>query len=361
MVTITDVLPRSRAAKAGIINGDVLVSINGNEINDVLDYRFYLTETTVRLCLKRGGEEYAVRLTKGEYDDIGLSFETPLMDKKHSCTNKCVFCFIDQLPKGTRETLYFKDDASRLSFLHGNYVTLTNLHDKYIDRIIEMHISPVNVSVHTTNPELRVKMMKNKRAGEVLRYLDEFYKAELNMCGQLVLCHGINDGDELVYSMNELFKYVGPDCDVPAGDIGVGAREIGYFYGQYKKLTGQYCGVLTGKGLAYGGSLARKEATGFGLCYFTRAMLKKHGMSFEGKRVVISGSGNVAIYAAQKATELGGKVVAMNKHIAVISRPINAKRPLAFKHPERNIIVMIDNLRLPGPVQHWHLCFSFSK
>ncbi len=164
MVEITDVLPNSRASKAGVLAGDFLVSINDREINDVLDYRFHLTNKTVILELLRNGEKFKIEISKKEYDDIGLDFATPLMDKKHSCENKCVFCFIDQLPRGLRKSLYFKDDDSRLSFLHGNYITLTNLTEKDIDRIIEMHISPVNVSIHTTNPELRVKMMHNKRA-----------------------------------------------------------------------------------------------------------------------------------------------------------------------------------------------------
>ena len=171
MVTITGVEKGSRAARHGVQIGDVLISINGREIRDVLDYRFYLANTTVELVLHRGPELITLTLHKREYDDIGLDFETPLMDKKQRCENKCIFCFIDQLPEGMRETLYFKDDDSRLSFLHGNYITLTNMHDRDIDRIIEMHISPVNISVHTTNPELRVQMMKNKRAGEVLSYL----------------------------------------------------------------------------------------------------------------------------------------------------------------------------------------------
>ena len=171
MVRITSVTPHSRADRHGIRAGDVLISINSREVTDVLDYRFFLTATEVKLSLTREGQPYEVTIRKREYDDIGLDFETPLMDKKHSCENKCIFCFIDQLPKGMRESLYFKDDDSRLSFLHGNYITLTNLKQRDVDRIIEMHISPVNVSVHTTNPELRVKMMKNKRAGEVLAYL----------------------------------------------------------------------------------------------------------------------------------------------------------------------------------------------
>lgn len=207
MVKVLAVLPRSIAEKAGVRGGDVLVSINQNEIRDVLDYRFYLTDTNVSVTLLRGEASYTVHINKGEYDDIGLSFETPLMDKKHSCTNRCVFCFIDQLPPGMRESLYFKDDDDRLSFLHGNYVTLTNLKDADIDRIIKMHISPVNVSVHTTNPELRVKMMKNKHAGEVLSYLGRMADAGIALCTQIVLCKGLNDGVELDRTMRDLIQY----------------------------------------------------------------------------------------------------------------------------------------------------------
>ena len=203
MVKITSVTPHSRAERHGVLAGDILVSINGREVTDVLDYRFFLTATEVRLTLTRGGEAYEAVIRKREYDDIGLDFETPLMDKKHSCENKCIFCFIDQLPQGMRETLYFKDDDSRLSFLHGNF--MTNLRDPDIDRIIEMHISPVNISVHTTNPELRVKMMHNKRAGLVLDYLPRLAEAGLTLCGQIVLCRGINDGEELSRSMRDLY------------------------------------------------------------------------------------------------------------------------------------------------------------
>ena len=205
MVKITSVTPHSRAERHGVLAGDILVSINGREVTDVLDYRFFLTATEVRLVLNRGGEAYEAVIRKREYDDIGLDFETPLMDKKHSCENKCIFCFIDQLPKGMRETLYFKDDDSRLSFLHGNFITMTNLRDPDIDCIIEMHISPVNISVHTTNPELRVKMMHNKRAGQVLDYLPRLTKAGITLCGQIVLCRGINDGEELSRSMQDLY------------------------------------------------------------------------------------------------------------------------------------------------------------
>lgn len=207
MVAIKSVCAGSIAEAMGLRGGDILIAVNEHDINDVLDYRFYLTDTSVRLRLSRDGDEYTVRLSKGEYDDIGLEFETPLMDKKHTCANRCVFCFIDQLPKGMRETLYFKDDDDRLSFLHGNYVTLTNLKDADVDRLITMHISPVNVSVHTTNPELRVKMMKNKRAGEVLSYLRRLADAGIALCTQIVLCKGLNDGAELDRSMRDLVGY----------------------------------------------------------------------------------------------------------------------------------------------------------
>lgn len=220
MVEITGVLPRSRAAKKGIQPGDILLEINGHRINDVLDYRFRLAERTVTLKLHRGPELIDITIRKEEYDDIGLEFATPLMDKKQRCENGCIFCFIDQNPPGMRESIYFKDDDSRLSFLHGNYITLTNLHDEDIDRILEMHISPVNVSVHTTNPELRVKMMKNKRSGEVLKYLRRLADAGTKLRGQIVLCKGINDGAELDRSMRDLYSYY-PAMDsvsiVPAG------------------------------------------------------------------------------------------------------------------------------------------------
>ncbi len=220
MVRITDVVPRSRAAKAGIRKDDILISINGKEIRDVLDFRFYLADERIILCYERDGKRVEVKILKDIYDDIGLEFETPLMDKKMRCTNKCIFCFIDQLPQGLRESLYFKDDDSRLSFLHGNYITMTNLEKRDIERIIEMHISPVNISVHTTDPELRVKMMKNPHAGEVLSYLDMFYENGITMRAQIVLCRGINDAENLDRTMRDLeklFPYMESVSIVPAG------------------------------------------------------------------------------------------------------------------------------------------------
>ena len=220
MVRIENVIPKSLADKQGILEGDILVSINDNEIRDVIDYRFYLADDTVSIKVLRDSLEKIFVIEKDLYDDIGLDFETPLMDKKQRCHNKCIFCFIDQLPEGLRETLYFKDDDSRLSFLHGNYVTLTNLDRRDVDRIIKMHISPVNVSIHTTNPELRCKMMHNKRAGEVLAYLDEFVNAGIEICGQIVLCRDINDGAELEKSLHDLSKLypkLRSVCVVPSG------------------------------------------------------------------------------------------------------------------------------------------------
>lgn len=220
MVKITDVSADGLAGRHGVCAGDVLCRINGNEIRDVLDYRFYLTDRVVTLSLLRDGQPVCVVLHKGEYDDIGLEFETPLMDRKHTCKNGCIFCFIDQNPPGMRESIYFKDDDSRLSFLHGNYVTLTNMTDEDVARIVKMRMSPLNISVHTTDPQLRVKMMKNKRAGEVLAYLDVFRDAGLSMCGQVVLCRGVNDGEALERTMRDLSAYfpqMGSVSVVPAG------------------------------------------------------------------------------------------------------------------------------------------------
>lgn len=204
-VKIFDVTTGSHADKAGIKKGETLLSINSNEIVDVLDYRFY--QVNRKLTLEVEDENKNVRtieMTKGEYEEIGLEFETYLMDKQHSCRNKCIFCFIDQLPKGMRESLYFKDDDSRLSFLFGNYITLTNITEHEIDQIIKMHISPINVSVHTTNPELRCKMMNNRFAGDTLKYLKRFADAGITLNCQIVSCPGINDGDELVRTLTDL-------------------------------------------------------------------------------------------------------------------------------------------------------------
>ncbi len=219
-VIIKSVKKGSPAEKKGIKSGDTLLSINKNDIMDVLDYRFYQNNEKLKVSfINQKGKIKTARIKKQEYDELGLEFETYLMDKKHSCKNKCVFCFIEQLPKGMRESLYFKDDDSRLSFLFGNYITLTNITEHEVERIIKMHISPINISVHTTNPELRVKMMKNKNAGNVLSIIDRFNEAGIKINCQMVLCPGFNDGEELERTLKDLTALENAECiaAVPVG------------------------------------------------------------------------------------------------------------------------------------------------
>ena len=226
-VIIKSVERGSPAYKAGIKNGDNLVSIDGNEIMDVLDYRFYQDNERLTVeVIDSSGKTKTARIKKDEYEELGLEFETYLMDKKHSCRNKCVFCFIDQLPKGLRESLYFKDDDSRLSFLFGNYITLTNITEHEVERIIKMHISPINISVHTTNPDLRVKMMANKNAGKALQIIDRFNSAGIKLNCQLVLCPGYNDGEELERTLSDLSRLENAEC-IAAVPVGLTAYREG--------------------------------------------------------------------------------------------------------------------------------------
>ncbi|MBR3779181.1 MAG: DUF512 domain-containing protein [Clostridia bacterium] len=221
-VVIQNVEAKSPAARARIKAGDTLVAINGREITDVLDYRFFIPDQKLKVTVKTAkGKERTVRIRKESYAELGMVFDTYLMDKQRSCRNNCVFCFIDQLPKGMRESLYFKDDDSRLSFLFGNYITLTNLTENDVERIIEMHISPINVSVHTTNPELRCKMMNNRFAGDCLRHLHRFAEAGLSINCQLVLVPGYNDGEELVRSMEDLAALAPAVRSVAAVPVGL--------------------------------------------------------------------------------------------------------------------------------------------
>lgn len=217
-VKIKNVKKLSACGLHGINSGDLLVSVDGNEIEDVLDYDFYMTDGKVSLEFLCGSRTKTVKTTK---EKCGLEFETYLMDKQQGCKNKCIFCFIDQLPKGMRKTLYFKDDDSRLSFLFGNYITLTNISEHEIERIIKMHISPVNISVHTMNPELRVRMMKNPKAGECLKIIKRFADAGIKMNTQLVLCPGFNDGEELKYSLKELSKLYPSVSSIAAVPVGL--------------------------------------------------------------------------------------------------------------------------------------------
>ncbi len=221
-VEIKNVLNKSKAYKKRLKAGDKLLAINGNEINDILDYSFYSKEEKLLLeIINSKGKIKKKTVRKEEEEDLGLEFETYLMDKQHSCKNKCVFCFIDQLPKNMRSSLYFKDDDSRMSFFFGNYITLTNLDDSDIDRIIKMHISPVNISVHTMNPELRVKMMKNPNAGKVLQYVKRLADAGIKLNTQLVLCPGLNDGKELEYSIEKLSEFFPALQSIAAVPVGL--------------------------------------------------------------------------------------------------------------------------------------------
>lgn len=189
--------------------GDELVAINGHEIEDVFDYHYLIHDEYLEVLVRKpDGEEWELEIEKDYDEDLGIVFENGLMDDYKSCSNKCIFCFIDQMPPGMRETLYFKDDDARLSFLQGNYVTLTNMKDKDLQRIIDYKLAPINISVHTTNPELRVQMLHNRFAGEALKKIDRLYEAGIEMNGQIVLCKGYNDGVELERTIGDLTKYL---------------------------------------------------------------------------------------------------------------------------------------------------------
>ena len=206
---IKAVEPGSIAEELEVEAGDVLLAINNQEIEDVFDYRCMIMEEYLEVLIRKAdGEEWLLEVDKDEDEDLGLEFETGLMSDYRSCTNKCIFCFIDQMPKGMRDTLYFKDDDSRLSFMQGNYITLTNMKDKDIDRIIRLKLAPINISVQSTNPELRCKMLNNRFAGEKLKYLQKLYENNIEMNGQIVCCKGVNDGAELKRSIEDLMQYL---------------------------------------------------------------------------------------------------------------------------------------------------------
>lgn len=203
-VTIQGVAAGSPAQRAGVRPGERLVSINGQPIGDVLDYRFYMTDRHVVLALEGEGGRRELSIHKGEYQELGLTFETYLMDRQRHCKNRCIFCFIDQNPPGMRESIYFKDDDDRLSFLFGNYITMTNLRDEDIERILKMHISPINISVHTADPDLRVRMMANPAAAQLRGRLERLCAGHIKINTQLVLCPGYNDGEDLERTLEYL-------------------------------------------------------------------------------------------------------------------------------------------------------------
>lgn len=229
--TIKKVEPGSIAEEMEIEAGDILLSINGEAVEDIFDYQFMTQEENLEIVVQKAisGEEWLLEIEKDEWEDLGIEFENGLMDDYRSCHNKCIFCFIDQMPKGMRETLYFKDDDSRLSFLQGNYVTLTNMKQKDIDKIIKYHLSPINISFQTMNRELRCKMLNNRFAGEALDKVDKLYEAGITMNGQIVLCKGINDGAELEYSIDRLSRYVPVLESVSVVPVGLSKYREGLF------------------------------------------------------------------------------------------------------------------------------------
>lgn len=206
---IKEVTPGSIAEELELEAGDVLLEVNGQKVEDVFDYHYLTNEEYLTVVVrKQNGEEWELEIEKEFEEDLGIVFENSLMDEYRSCRNKCIFCFIDQMPKGMRETLYFKDDDSRLSFLQGNYVTLTNMSDHDIDRIIRYHLEPINISFQTMNPELRCKMLNNRFAGDVFPKIKRLADAGIEMNGQIVLCRGVNDGEELERSIREMTQYL---------------------------------------------------------------------------------------------------------------------------------------------------------
>ncbi|MDY3248806.1 MAG: DUF512 domain-containing protein [Candidatus Choladocola sp.] len=206
---IKEVLPGSIAGELELEPGDTLLAVNGQEIDDIFDYHYYTNEEYLTVLVRKAdGEEWELEIEKEFEEDLGIVFENSLMDDYRSCRNKCIFCFIDQMPKGMRETLYFKDDDSRLSFLQGNYVTLTNMSDHDIDRIIRYRLEPINISFHTMNPELRCKMLNNRFAGDIFPKVQRLADAGIEMNGQIVLCKGVNDGEELNDSIRKMTEYL---------------------------------------------------------------------------------------------------------------------------------------------------------
>ena len=206
---VKSLMPGGIGEELGIEPGDKLLAINGNEIQDVFDYYYYEeSEQLLLLIEKPDGEEWELEIEKDEDESLGIEFDQSLMDEYRSCRNKCMFCFIDQMPKGMRETLYFKDDDSRLSFLQGNYITLTNMSDHDVERIVKYRLEPINISFQTTNLELRCKMLHNRFAGEALKKVDILYRGQIEMNGQIVLCKGVNDGEELERTIRDLTGYL---------------------------------------------------------------------------------------------------------------------------------------------------------
>lgn len=240
---VKTVLPGSIAEELEIEPGDKILSIDNTEIEDIFDYQFLVQDTYIEVLVeKQDGEQWLLEVDKEYDEDLGIEFENGLMDEYRHCHNKCVFCFIDQMPPGMRDTLYFKDDDSRLSFLQGNYVTLTNMSDHDIDRICRYRLSPINISFQTMNPELRCKMLNNRFAGEALKKVDKLMEADIHMNGQIVLCKGLNDGKELEFSIRQLMKYIPNLESVSVVPVGLSKYREGLY--PLEPFTGEEAGEV---------------------------------------------------------------------------------------------------------------------
>lgn len=225
------VIPGSIAEEMGIEPGDRLLQINKEKIEDIFDYQYLINDEYIEVLIeKTDGDQWLLEIEKEYNEDLGVEFENSLMDDYKSCHNKCIFCFIDQNPPGMRDTLYFKDDDSRLSFLQGNYITLTNMKDEDVERIIKYHLAPINISVHTTNPELRCKMLNNRFAGTILDRIRKFYEAEIPMNAQIVLCRNINDGDELRRTIGDLLEFAPVLASCSVVPVGLSDYRDGLFH-----------------------------------------------------------------------------------------------------------------------------------
>lgn len=248
-ILIKKVASGSIAEEAGVEPGDVLLGINGSDVSDMIEYRFLTTDEYITILIRKAsGEEWEIEIEKDYNDDLGIEFDDPCATNPKRCHNKCIFCFIDQLPKGLRESLYFKDDDSRLSFIHGNFVTLTNMKDEDIDRIIKYRISPINVSVHTTNPELRVKMLNNNKAGEIMNKLKKLTSQGISVNCQIVLCPGINDGEELKKTIMDLYSLHPGVMGVAIVPVGITKYREGLFelYGYNKESSTEVINFMNG-------------------------------------------------------------------------------------------------------------------
>lgn len=228
---VKEILKGSIAQEMEIEPGDNILAVNDHPIEDIFDYQYLINDEYIELLVRKSdGEEWLLEIDKDYDEDLGIVFENSLMDNYKSCYNKCIFCFIDQNPKGMRDTIYFKDDDSRLSFLQGNYITLTNMKEKDIDRIINYHLAPINISVHTTNPKLRCSMLNNRFAGAILDYIRKFYEAGIPMNGQIVLCKGINDGEELWRTISDLMEFVPVMESLSVVPVGLSDYRDGLFH-----------------------------------------------------------------------------------------------------------------------------------